>query len=80
MYRESGSSIAEVDSHFFLARMKESYLELSNQFEHWEMKLNKEYEIKFVTCQKLSLKLDPEPCEFHFVQEWGYPVFRQFSL
>ena len=80
VYRESGCSIAEADSHFFLSRIKETYRSLSHQFENWELKLQKEYEIKLVTCQKLSLKLDPEVFAYNFVQEWGYPILNQFSL
>ena len=42
--------------------------------------MNKEYEIKLISCQKLCLKLDPGLCEDHFIHEWGLPVFSQFSL
>ena len=80
VYRESGCSIADADSHFFLSRIKETYRELSQQFETWDLKMHKEYEIKLVTCQKLNLKLDPEFCEYNFINDWGYPILSHFSL
>lgn len=33
-----------------------------------------------MNCQKLGLRLDPATCSYHNIQEWGLPVFAQFTI
>jgi hypothetical protein len=80
MYRESGCSITEADSHFFLARLKEIYNNINEQIDKWDLKLHKQLDIKMITCQKLSLVLSEENCRNNFIQCWGLPILRMFTV
>jgi hypothetical protein len=41
LYRENGCTFAEVDSHYFLERVKEVYRDVALEMEGWEMRMNR---------------------------------------
>lgn len=53
---------------------------MERQMKGWELRMNKAFQLKLLTYQKLSLQLSEESCKNNFIQSWGLPIFQLFTV